>query len=485
MATAKKSRYVGKHRAEELPVRRWLQLSAASAGVGAALLGWSLVGPQVDVAAADSANQPSAPGPASSPGQGAAGSQSGPSATAGSRSTGSSAPSSTPGKASRTPTTETGNDEPTDTTHRSPSSTLTAQRTATSSSPGAAQPSTVADRFAAATSVTTRMASRAPAVAAAVPSGNPVATVQSALGRSTAAAQPNLTPSAKVTFQFEYTDGAEYWTPELRRGLQTAANTLAATYFVVDRPVTLTYTVKGEDDPDKLAAAGSNGFSRNPGFDNVVVQEKLLTGLDLNGLQPDGDIDWSFAAPWSAQPKPSPDEYDLTSTAMHELLHSFGFLSYIESPKQAVTNDDWAIYDSFIVDQNGTRAVGSDGRFNSALTGNLVGLGGLYLNGPNAVAAYGKPVPLFTPYPFQPGSSISHLDDYTFTRANGNFQMMTSADGMGPGPKTLTGIEQGVLADIGYNIRFQAPAPYSPVYGFTFVGFLFLRRKKRQTPDED
>jgi hypothetical protein len=476
MATANKRRYVGKHRAEELPVRRWLQLGAASAGVGAALLGWSLVGPQVDTAAADSAGQPSAPGPAASPGQGAKGGESGSSAKP--------STATTAGKASRTSAAGTDDDEPAGTSHRSPSSTLTAQHSAPSSGPGAAQASSVLDRFTASTSVSTRVASRAPAVTVA-PSGNPVGTVQAALGRSTASAQPNLTPSAKVTFQFEYTDGAEYWTPELRRGLQTAANTLAETYFIVDRPVTLTYTVKGENDPNKLAAAGSNGFSRNPGFDNVVVQEKLLSGLDLNGLEPDGDIDWSFAEPWSAQPKPSPDEYDLTSTAMHELLHSFGFLSYIESPKQAVTNKDWTIYDSFMVGQNGTHAVSADGTFNQALTGNLTGLGGLYLNGPNAVAAYGKPVPLFTPYPFQPGSSISHLDDYTFSRANGNFQMMTSADGMGPGPKTLTPIEQGVLADIGYNIRFQAPAPYAPVYGFTFVGFFFLRRKKRPASDED
>ena len=99
------------------------------------------------------------------------------------------------------------------------------------------------------------------------------------------------------------------------------------------------------------------------------------------------------------------------------------------------------------------------------------------------MAAYGRPVPIFTPYPFQGGSSISHLDDATFRREFGNFQMMTSADGTGPGPKTLSRIEQGVLADIGFNIRFQDPAPYAPVYGMTFVGFLFLRRTKRPTSD--
>lgn len=42
------------HRCQDLRVRRWLQLGAASAGMGAALIGWSLVGSEIGVAGADS-----------------------------------------------------------------------------------------------------------------------------------------------------------------------------------------------------------------------------------------------------------------------------------------------------------------------------------------------------------------------------------------------------------------------------------------------
>lgn len=73
MATSKKSVRVGRHRrAEELPVHRWLKLGAASAGMGAALIGWSLVGSEAGVASADSGvESSSSAGPAASNSPGA------------------------------------------------------------------------------------------------------------------------------------------------------------------------------------------------------------------------------------------------------------------------------------------------------------------------------------------------------------------------------------------------------------------------------
>ncbi|MBO0677239.1 hypothetical protein JRC04_07155 [Mycolicibacterium sp. S2-37] len=70
MSTPKRSSYVGRRRAEDLPVRRWLQLGAASAGMGAALIGWSLVGSEVGVAGADSGVESSSAGPAATPAKG-------------------------------------------------------------------------------------------------------------------------------------------------------------------------------------------------------------------------------------------------------------------------------------------------------------------------------------------------------------------------------------------------------------------------------
>jgi hypothetical protein len=65
--TAQQRAHVGR-RSEDLPVRRWLTLAAASAGLGAALAGWSLAGPDTGVAAADTgAASSSSAGPAAHP----------------------------------------------------------------------------------------------------------------------------------------------------------------------------------------------------------------------------------------------------------------------------------------------------------------------------------------------------------------------------------------------------------------------------------
>src|SRR4051812_31547949 len=60
MSTKNRSTQQRASRVENFPVRRWLHVGAASAGMGAALLGWSLAGPSTGVAAADSTDASSA-----------------------------------------------------------------------------------------------------------------------------------------------------------------------------------------------------------------------------------------------------------------------------------------------------------------------------------------------------------------------------------------------------------------------------------------
>lgn len=61
------------------------------------------------------------------------------------------------------------------------------------------------------------------------------------------------------------------------------------------------------------------------------------------------------------------------------------------------------VSDSFIQTKSGTRVISSGTyRFNTAYNTNLTGGGGgLFFGGPNAIAAYGGPVPLYTPNPRQ------------------------------------------------------------------------------------
>ncbi|MGV0837063.1 Ig-like domain-containing protein [Mycolicibacterium thermoresistibile] len=282
----------------------------------------------------------------------------------------------------------------------------------------------------------------------------------------------NLINQRAIEFEFLFTTGAEHWTAERREALQRAADDLVL-YLLVDAPVLLVYDVTGLDDPESwvLASAGSSTISEAPGFWQTVVQNKLLTGVDANGAAADGRITWNFGAPWALGDTVGTDEYDVASTAIHELLHSFGFLSYTETPG-ANTDRYWTVYDSFLVTADGVRPFNRRYEWDPSYDRSLTGAdGGLYFGGAHAVAAYGGLVPLYTPAPWQQGSSISHLDDDTFTGANQ--MLMNAATDTGPGIRVLSAVEIAILRDLGYQVT-----PPPPSYMLALVGFVFLGRRR-------
>lgn len=261
----------------------------------------------------------------------------------------------------------------------------------------------------------------------------------------------SLINQGAVKFDFDYTSGAEHWTAERRAELQRSADALIL-YFRVLNPVVLTYAVKGENNPGSrtLASAGSALLSENPGYWNTVAQHKLLTGKDANGAAVDGEIDWNFGTGWGLGETVAAGEYDFQSTAMHELLHSFGFMSMIGGPGNNA-NRYWLSTDRFLRNAKGETLIGRDYRWDEDDNGYLVGQeGGLYFGGRNAVAAYGGLVPLFTPNPWAEGSSGSHTDDVTFA---GDAQLLMNArTDSGLGVRVLSALEIGVLRDLGYTV---------------------------------
>ncbi len=278
----------------------------------------------------------------------------------------------------------------------------------------------------------------------------------------------------RITFNFIYGSGSQFWSSAARAQLQATAIYLSS-YFVVSEPVTLTYDVTGQYSllGSTLASAGSDLISSDPGFYSTVVQNKILTGQDANGSAPDGVITWNFGYAWAYGNSVDSGQYDFQSTATHELLHTFGFLSVVDSAGNN-TSSNWTTFDSFVVTSTGTPAIGNNFAWKTAYNANLTGSnGGLYFGGPNAVAAYGGYVPLYTPSPWESGSSMSHLDDDTFTGANQ--KMMNASSDTGLGVRTLSAVEIGILKDLGYTL--VSPSPSSMLL---FVGFVFLRRRKRR-----
>ena len=85
---------------------------------------------------------------------------------------------------------------------------------------------------------------------------------------------------------------------------------------------------------------------------------------------------------------------------------------------------------------------------NTNLTG---GDGGRYFGGTLAEAASGGPVPLYTPNPWESGSSMSHLDDATLTGSNQ--KRMNAAADTDLGVRTISPVELAILRDLGYTVK--------------------------------
>jgi hypothetical protein len=267
-----------------------------------------------------------------------------------------------------------------------------------------------------------------------------------------------------VHFQFVYGSGSQYWSSAARSSLESAATRLAS-YIVVTSPVTVTFDVTGQKSPfsSTLASAGSDFVSGDAGFLQTVVQNKILTGNDANGSAADGTIDWNFGLAWGYGNSVTSNQYDLESIAMHEMLHTLGFLSNIDKAGSN-TGKVWTVFDKYVVNSAQQPVINNSSYvFNTAYNSNLTGGNdGLYFGGPNAVAANGGPVALYTPLPWEPGSSMSHL------RAN---YLMRAVVSTGPGFRDVSPVELAILSDIGYTVNG------SPV--FLFVGFIALRLRRR------
>jgi len=276
-----------------------------------------------------------------------------------------------------------------------------------------------------------------------------------------------LGASADVTFVFDYTGSAEFndavQGPARRAALESVAAELGAQ---LDHTATVNLMVESTNDPngDTLASAGSEVVDASmlpfSGYVRGVVMEKILGGTDPNGAAADGSVSVNFGQPWDFDDNVSANAFDFKSTVLHELLHALGFLCGIDNNGEdtwgsGIGNPSiWEPFDDFVSDANGVELINDSNHILDrsrwlALRG--AGVNGLFFNGPNARAANGgNPVGLYSPAVFEEGSSHSHLDDDNPALAG---LMMLSATDTGPSARTLSGIERGILMDIGYTLK--------------------------------
>ena len=166
-----------------------------------------------------------------------------------------------------------------------------------------------------------------------------------------------------------------------------------------------------------------------------------------------------------------PNQYDLESIILHEVTHGLGFLSNdsFDSFSQYGSIDQPTPFDAYAQTADGSRLMD--------LASPSVSLGiamqnSLVWSGKNGVAANNgiKPA-LYTPRRFEPGSSVSHLDQTAF-QGNGPDALMTPSWPGGsvfhvPGPLVLA-----MIADM----RLKPPAgipvgiPHAPRNVYAIVG---------------
>jgi hypothetical protein len=155
-----------------------------------------------------------------------------------------------------------------------------------------------------------------------------------------------------------------------------------------------------------------------------------LAGKDLDGDNPEMFITVNSLANWYRGNGTGPTrfEYDLQSVILHEMAHGLGFLS-------TDSYDDFFGYGS--IDQPtpyNAYTQTMDGRRLSDLPSPSLELGEaltskLVWSGPLGVAANGGEKPLlYTPKEYEDGSSVSHLDEATFSNSGKDAVMSPDLD---------------------------------------------------------
>ncbi|MGK0187748.1 MAG: hypothetical protein ACI9R3_003538 [Verrucomicrobiales bacterium] len=278
---------------------------------------------------------------------------------------------------------------------------------------------------------------------------------------------------AAVMFEFNYSNGSQFTVGALGQARRTAleeAATALGSIFAHTATIQLTVTTSNSAQSDTLASAASEPTEVSDeffGFAPGVVQNKILTGVDSNGVAADGSVDVNFGQPWDLDDQISPNEFDFKATMIHELLHAVGFSSSIFSDGTDIFETPvgepgvWSTFDKFIAGTDGVAIIDDDFALNGAAwngsrTGGASPGSGLFFNGPRATTANGGvPVGLYSPSEWEEGSSGSHLDDQN-PALNG--MVMLSSTDTGLYTREFSAIERAMLEDLGYSLSSNNPS---------------------------
>jgi hypothetical protein len=271
----------------------------------------------------------------------------------------------------------------------------------------------------------------------------------------------------KSSFQVKYNNFPEWAKKEVQASIDVwSANFKSSVVISVDASWgrSSSWGVLGSARPGSF-------FSGFPGAPDASLWypsalANALAGRDLDKKNPEIVIQVNSAASWNSRGDgvPSGNEYDLQSVFLHELGHGLGFLSNdAYDPFFGIGSlDQPTPFDAYLQTSDGRRLADlptPSKELGIALTTSLV------WSGVNGVKANGGVKPkMYTPARYEAGSSTSHLDEATFSKAGLDSVMTPSLDPgeifKEPGPLLLAMMEDmrtkppaGVATDLPFTPR--------------------------------
>ncbi|MFM2154842.1 MAG: hypothetical protein RL382_743 [Actinomycetota bacterium] len=271
----------------------------------------------------------------------------------------------------------------------------------------------------------------------------------------------------KSTFDVKYNNFPEWAKKEVQASIDVwSANFKSSVVISVDASWgrSSSWGVLGSARPGSFFSAFSGAPDASLWYPSALAN--ALAGRDLDKKNPEIVIQVNSAASWNSRGDgfPTNNEYDLQSVFLHELGHGLGFLSNdAYDPFFGLGSlDQPTPFDAYLQTSNGRRLADlptPSKELGIALTTSLV------WSGTNGIKANGGIKPkMYTPARYESGSSTSHLDEATFSKAGLDSVMTPSLDPgeifKEPGPLLLAMMEDmrnkppaGVANDLPFSPR--------------------------------
>ena len=209
--------------------------------------------------------------------------------------------------------------------------------------------------------------------------------------------------------------------------------------------VTLHRNFEGGQPATWYAAALANQIAGRDVNGPTLAEIATTFNADVDGPSALGSVQWYYGLDGQAG-----GDIDFLTIALHEIGHGLGFLDTVDATAGTFQLDDPSILERML-------ARPEIGALSALLPAErlaaIVAPGDLWWSGPAVVAFNGSPLPVYTPDPFQPGSSIAHWN----TNPPGELMAPFYS-----GPNHDFGALLPALVDMGWTLAGAAPTPRSP-----------------------